>query len=1053
MLINKILRNTAFGAALFCLAMPRLMLAQGGPDIIWERKVNIDRVNSVVFTPDGNTLISGGSDRLINFWRVSDGALLQTLNTNAPFVHESAVESLSITPDGSLLASASFQVVQLWDLPSGTVRRLTGHTDWVVGVAFSPDGSLLASASFDTTVRIWRASDGVLVNVIQGVGQQRCVAFSPDGSLVATAGGDNTVKFWRTSDWTLVRTMTGHTDDIFAIAFSPDGNTIASGGYDDTVKLWDVATGALRFTFSGNGGNVYSVAFTPDGSKVVYTDGEGSTVKVYRVVDGQLLRTFNQDVNEVQTLAFSPTGLMGYGRVDTTVLLARIDGTVTPRARISSPAPGATFNAPGSITIAASPSKTDGSIVNMEFFQNGTKLGEDSVPPYTLAWTNIAAGTYTLTVVDTDDLGGITTSTPVTITVVNITNAPPAITITGPGNGAFFNAPANITIKANASAAAGVSRVEFFQNGITLGQDVVSPFSMVWSSVAIGNYSLTATITDANGAQATSAPINISVQEAPPETVKPRVTIASPASGARLTSSNITLSGTASDNVGVAQVLYSLNSAGFVAAIGTANWEADLTLIPGSNVVQVISVDASGNESAVVSRLFTYVVSAPLELSVNGFGTVTPFTDGKILEVGKSYTIKAVAGRDYIFNGWSGSVITNTPVFSFIMTQGMSLIATFIPNPFAQTKGIYIGLIQPTTPNHEHSGFIRLNSTSSGTFSGKVTLGASSYSLRGKFNGDGSFTGKHSRSELVLNLQLHLDDNSDQITGSISDGSFTSTLAADRLVFNAATNPAPRVGKYTILIPSNPSRPNSPQGNGFGILKVDASGKTRMAGSLADGTKFSQSAGVSKNATWPFHVSLYAAKGSILGEVKFRNQVGVSDLNGTVNWFRPANSASKFFANGFTTQTSLLGSGYSQATGQPVLTVPAGEENVLVNLGEGDLQSDLQQPATLEINNQFVIPASSNEEKLRVSISATSGALRGSFVHPVTGRTTKHNGVVFQKQNRAEGYFLGTGQSGFVSVVPKDEASTPLLEEDPAPIVEEVVPVQPVPQPRRKKGN
>ncbi|MEO7676437.1 MAG: hypothetical protein ABIV39_06715, partial [Verrucomicrobiota bacterium] len=61
------------------LAFPSLLLAQGSPDIIWKRQVNFDRVNSVIFSSSGDTLISGGSDRLINVWRVSDGTLLQTL--------------------------------------------------------------------------------------------------------------------------------------------------------------------------------------------------------------------------------------------------------------------------------------------------------------------------------------------------------------------------------------------------------------------------------------------------------------------------------------------------------------------------------------------------------------------------------------------------------------------------------------------------------------------------------------------------------------------------------------------------------------------------------------------------------------------------------------------------------------------------------------------------------------------------------------------------------------------------------------------------------------
>ena len=82
---------------------------------------------------------------------------------------------------------------------------------------------------------------------------------------------------------------------------------------------------------------------------------------------------------------------------------------------------------------------------------------------------------------------------------------------------------------------------------------------------------------------------------APPDTVKPTLAIASPTSGAIVTSPAVTISGTAADNAGVQKVELSTDGANWIVATGTTSWSATLTLQEGTNTISVRVTDTSGN--------------------------------------------------------------------------------------------------------------------------------------------------------------------------------------------------------------------------------------------------------------------------------------------------------------------------------------------------------------------------------------------------------------------------------------------------------------------------
>ena len=71
-------------------------------------------VNTLAFSPDGRTIVSGSRDETLKLWSVSGGECLKT------FSHDFAVESAAFSPDGRTVLSASDITLQLWGAPSQT---------------------------------------------------------------------------------------------------------------------------------------------------------------------------------------------------------------------------------------------------------------------------------------------------------------------------------------------------------------------------------------------------------------------------------------------------------------------------------------------------------------------------------------------------------------------------------------------------------------------------------------------------------------------------------------------------------------------------------------------------------------------------------------------------------------------------------------------------------------------------------------------------------------------------------------------------------------------
>lgn len=311
---------------------------------------------------------------------------------------------------------------------------------------------------------------------------------------------------------------------ISANANDTDGTIAKVEFYQGTTKLGEDTTVPYSFAWA----NVASGSYALTTKATDNAGGTGTSAVVNIVVSGscsapewnatteyngntQVQRGGNLYQSKWWTKGEDP--LLKSGPDDVWKLLGPCGGgNVNPTATITSPANNASFTAPASITIQATASDSDGTIAKVEFYQGTTKLGEDTASPFSYAWTNVAAGSYSLTAKATDNAGGTGTSSIISVVVNPSGNVLPNVSLTAPANNATFTAPASITITATATDSDGtIAKVEFFQGSTKLGEDATSPYSYAWTGVAAGTYAITAKATDnANGTK-TSTASNITV--------------------------------------------------------------------------------------------------------------------------------------------------------------------------------------------------------------------------------------------------------------------------------------------------------------------------------------------------------------------------------------------------------------------------------------------------------------------------------------------------------------------------------------------------------------
>jgi WD40 repeat protein len=303
-------------------------LVSGGSDGIiklWKRDGTLintipgkSDVNSVNFSPDGKDLVSGGSDGIIKLWK-RDGTLINTIKTN-----QGIINSVNFSSDGQTLVSGgSDGTIKLRKRDGTLVIKIPPNSGTINSVNFSSDGQTLVSGGSDSTVTLWKRDGTLVIKIPANQGTINSVNFSSDGQTLVSGGSDSTVKLWK-RDSTLITTIETKQGIVRSVNFSSDGQTLLSGGDNGTIKLWK-SDGTLIKTIQAGQGIINSVNFSSDGQAIV-SGGYGRTIKLWQSNNVFVTTTGNEPT--VIRSDRPESQLLASGEDDGTIKLRKRDGTL-----------------------------------------------------------------------------------------------------------------------------------------------------------------------------------------------------------------------------------------------------------------------------------------------------------------------------------------------------------------------------------------------------------------------------------------------------------------------------------------------------------------------------------------------------------------------------------------------------------------------------------------------------------------------------------------------------------------------------------------------------
>ena len=295
-----------------------------------------DKVNSVVYSRDGNFLVSSARDGTVRVWDVGNGRELMTYRGHenekytdpsvkkADKVNEQRVPAVALSADGKTVASCGGKEIHIWDMATGKqMAVLPDQKAEVFALAFHPtEPNTLLSGGADKKFYLWDTKEKKVLHKSDELsGIVQAVNFSPSGKWVVAADDVGNSTVFERGKWErpAYGGKTSVEREIRSIAFGTDNVNIFCGGQSKTANMIvgpagteaQVGSVVRGFTHTADSSsNLIAVAPAPDGKMLLTLSESDRLVIAWDIATGKKLRVYPGDpkLKKGTCLAVRPDG-------------------------------------------------------------------------------------------------------------------------------------------------------------------------------------------------------------------------------------------------------------------------------------------------------------------------------------------------------------------------------------------------------------------------------------------------------------------------------------------------------------------------------------------------------------------------------------------------------------------------------------------------------------------------------------------------------------------------------------------------------------------------